>query len=710
MQYLLITTGAIVRNIMLVAVVLIAALAVAGAQSLNSTQFTPSTGSGLNAYLSNYISNSTISSSTFFGNQSLNGKSYIIMQLPGTNNYIIIENQSGSYTMQTNATIISKVLTPFLIGKYYPSKSQIDYLNSTMESYKRYGYANLTDCLYETGIASGTTCTLANNCLSCTQIPVCSKALNANGGPNSTFGLGISNFSSNYTVLNNSYNNYFLLLGRINRTNAGTIISELSSIVSNITSVSQKLPNNPIFPPTQNVYSCGNYIALPPNKQPWYCVAVGFCGAVSFNSTQLSDIQSNLTMLGINLPSATSISVISSNSSTAAEGYISAALQNQNGAAYRSLINAYYPKYNATVAKADALLLKYNNVTLNASLHVLTTEFRALQRLGVNQSIGVANTILGSLIANTTRIYSNASASYSQLYGISRNNTAALIADQLNYQQVPSQLAQLADMQQNINVKLNSVIPSNGISGAITPAQSIRVESSVFVAPLTIGYVTKTLDTPFINGILGSATSPAPRLISSAPSYAAIASLIIGILIIVIILVLFYLKVVKKGKLKGNKKKQRMWIAIFAILAILVIIYTYATYVYASNANNFLPFNYFTNTLKASTSAYIALNGSAGSNLSIIACANTIQSYLTGAGKSVQIIRLTNYSCLSGSNISVLGLNCYNSILSQDKPVIFLSQSRQSSIVYKGLYGAVLYASGNSTLGSSCLLSTLLRN
>jgi hypothetical protein len=115
------------------------------------------------------------------------------------------------------------------------------------------------------------------------------------------------------------------------------------------------------------------------------------------------------------------------------------------------------------------------------------------------------------------------------------------------------------------------------------------------------------------------------------------------------------------------------------------------------------------NTLKASGNAYIALNGSAGSNASIISCANTMQGYLADAGKSVQIIRLTNYSCVSGSNISVLGLNCYNNILNSGKPVILISQSRQNQIVYKGLYGTVLYASGNVTAGSSCLLSTLFK-
>jgi len=131
--------------------------------------------------------------------------------------------------------------------------------------------------------------------------------------------------------------------------------------------------------------------------------------------------------------------------------------------------------------------------------------------------------------------------------------------------------------------------------------------------------------------------------------------------------------------------------------------------VYAIGANNFLPFNYFMNTLKASPTAYIALNGSAITNASISQCITAIQTQLASSGKSVQTIQLKNYSCVSGSNISILGINCYTDILNSDKPVVFISQSQQNNIVYKGLYGTVLYASGNVTSGNACTLRTLLK-
>jgi hypothetical protein len=217
----------------------------------------------------------------------------------------------------------------------------------------------------------------------------------------------------------------------------------------------------------------------------------------------------------------------------------------------------------------------------------------------------------------------------------------------------------------------------------------------------------KALDAPFIGSLLAGSSSPAPQLISTAPLYAAVESLIIGVLLIIVIFIITYIRVIRKGKLKGNKKKQRTWTIIFVVLVALVLIYTYATYAYASNANIFLPFNYYVNTMKASASAYIALNGSAASNPSILSCANATQGYLASAGKSVQLVKLTNYSCIAGGNI---GLSCYNDMLGSGKPVIFMSQAQQDQIVYKGLYGTVLYASGNASSGSSCLLGTLFKN
>ena len=196
------------RNLYVFAVIMLVALPMlAGAQSVNLTQsaanltqstlnmaqsllnlsrFSPPANSGLTAYLSNYIPNATISGSTFFGNQVVNGNSYVIMKLPGSSNYIVITNQSSKYSIITNTSTIQGVLTPFLVVNYRPSAATISYLNSTMSAYEAYASANLTNCLQATGIYdpmtktsyvcnATITSTTITNCLqnTCDAVPIC---------------------------------------------------------------------------------------------------------------------------------------------------------------------------------------------------------------------------------------------------------------------------------------------------------------------------------------------------------------------------------------------------------------------------------------------------------------------------------------------------------------------------------------------------------
>ncbi len=661
----------------------------------------------LNGYLSTYISNSTLSSATFY-NQTLNGASYIIVQT-GQINFTVVSNMSGTYALITNATTIQGVLTPFLTSKYYPTPIQLSLLNSSMQSYKRYGYANISDCLVETGLSQNT-CTLANICQACQSSPVCKRVFDQVGGPSSPFGLGIINFSVQITNVNSNYSQYFALLKAISPSNAGTTLSELSSLTNNISAISSTLNQNPLFPPPTSASFSQCNSGLNPTQQPWFCVAVGFCSSIPQNASALNTVRFTLANLEASLPTTAGIGSISHNSSTTTQGYINSYLSTKNGAALTALISTYTPKVDSLLNSSEALLARYDNSTLNSSVLLLQNEFKSVETAGVNQSIVLAGNALNRIFANTTTTYAATTNAYDQVYGIAQNNSAAILADQLSYRQVPSQLAVLANQQQEINTKINSRITSNDFTTLLPQLQEIRVESALFIAPLTAGYMIKTLDSPFISAMLGPYNTPIPQKIAGAPFYAMVESLIIGILIILVVVVITYFRVMRKGKLKGNKKAQTRWMAVFIVLIILVILYAYSTYTYANSATAFLPFNNFLNTVKANGNVYIALNGSAASNSSIGSCVTTIQNYLTKASKTVQVIRLTNYSCVSGSNISVLGLNCYNDILGSGKPVIFISQAQENNITYRGLYGTVLYASGNVTAGTYCALGTLFKN
>ena len=378
------------------------------------------------------------------------------------------------------------------------------------------------------------------------------------------------------------------------------------------------------------------------------------------------------------------------------------------------LIASYYPQYNATIAKANTLLVKYNNITLNASIHVLETEFAAIQKSGVNQSIGVANTIL--MFAHS-QLYPHILKRERIILAGVRHSAEQHRLDNGGPAELPAGAIEACGTGRppaghKRRAQLEGELQRHRFNNTRCAEYKARIRGVRSAAHNRV-HDGETLDGPFITAILGGSSATPPERIASAPIYATLASLIVGILVVLVIFVITYFQGDEEGQAEGRQgaRPQRQWGITFAVLIILVAIYAYATYAYASNANsNFLPFNYFLNTLKSSPTAYIALNGSAANNLSIGSCVTTVQKYLASAGKSVQVVKLTNYSCVSGSNISILGLNCYDNILNSAKPVVLITQSKEGSIVYKGLYGTVLYANGNIASGSSCVLGSLLKS
>ena len=685
-----------------------AALAIMLAISLQLIPSASNVNASLGHYLSAYISNSTLSLSTVI-NQTVNGTNYIMVVLPGTDNFTVLSGSGGTYSFVTGVSEIDQVLTPYLSASHYPSKGTINMLNATMQEYRKYGATNTTDCIDEVGLNQNT-CTMANNCFSCQTVPVCKKVLTNFGGVNTTLGLGLVNFSVKYAMLNDSYNSYFSILSGINRNNAASVISQLSTIAANISSLSSTFNHNPIFPPPANLTFGDCSSGASPLKQPWYCVAVGFCSVIPFNSTALNKVQSTLTELQAGLVPPSGVLAISANVSNSTLALLNGLHEKQSSSQFDNIINTYSPQYNSIVAKSQALLARYDSSSLSLSLQKLVSGFGAIKGAGSNQSLGAANTTLLMLIANATKAYNSASSNYSTAYSMSQNNTASLLAAELDYKEVPARLAELSNQQQNINMGLNKRINSSQAASIIAQVRSISLETAAFSAPFDLGYATKAIDAPFLTSLLSGSNTPAQQKLAMAPLYAALLSLAIGILVVLVLFAIAYSRIIKKGKMKGNKHHGRKLYIVFMALIIIVAIYSSATYAFAQGAGSFMPFSYFAMSVRASPTVYIALNGSAASNSSIASCANTVQTYLASSNKSVKTIQLRNYSCISGSNISTLGLGCYSSILDSGRPVIFISQSQQNVIVHRGLYGTVLYASGSAVTGNACTLSTLFRH
>ena len=677
------------------AAALLALLAGASAASPSNT---------LNSYLSPYMSNATIAQYSFY-NVSLNNQGYVVAAAANGSTYLVISQNSSQFGLLMAQDAINPVLTAYFAQ--YENLSTVSYLNTAMQKYNSGVASNISDCITETGINPPLTNNFTEAILGCSAIPICDRALYSTFGALSPFGFGIQNFSIQYGIYNTSLKSYFGLIQKINSSNAGDSIAALGTDVSNLSSVASKLSTNPLFPPpaSADFSKCNSGLS---SQQPWYCVAIGYCGYMKFNTTLLNSVNAVQQQLTALVPSKSRISAYSAASATAATYYIAQANFETNEASFSAFLNSTYPTYNATVGEVSALLSKSPDANLSAALLRLQTSFSAILSNGVNTSISAEspgfNLTLSSLISK----YNAANLSFAEAGSASSNYTIAAIAAELNYRNVPPRLAELSEQLQSLDLAISAGMNSTSILAELPELKTIGMQLAVFVPITTMGSLVKMLDGWFINAVLAGSNMPVQSKIAAAPTYAALLSFIIGIVILAIIYLVTLRRLSKKHKLKMSKKATMAWAALFIGIFIVVLVYTYATYAYAQAANSFLPFAYFTNYLHSAKSAYVVLNGSSAySNTGITACASSISSILTSQGKAVKTIQATNYSCVAGGTVSPMGVGCIDSALASGVPVISLSASA-GPISYKGLYGTIMYASGVNATGSSCIVAQLL--
>ncbi len=700
--------------------IVLVALSLIGIQaSAKGIVITPSTATAYTpqfyAFLGAYISHSAINTSTYH-NASIGNDTYVIMRLSGNPNYFIINTTNGHYSFVIGNATAYSVLRPFALVRFYPSNSTLSKLRSYMVSYQQTAASSsLSDCLEETGLSTGLTCTLANGCASCQTVPVCRKFLAATNTYNASTSpttptvasnlavTSISNFSTAYSSLNSSYNSYFSVLSGINYNNSYQTLLLLSDVVQRISNISTYLPRNPIFPvpagfSPSNFSTCTTYVT---SKAPWYCNSVGYCRSVTFNSTTLYSIRTTLTNLLQAPISNQSIKALSYNATAQAFSFLRPDLQ----ASLSAVIAANYGRYNATIANATTLLSTYHNSSLANAIAALQGTFSNLVGYNFRINASTYNSSLSSEFSNLSVVYIPLAAEYAKLKAMSTNNTALVLQRELEYQSEPASLASLAYSQQSVNDLLASGINSSQYASVYAQLSSIKAGLDGIGAPISMPAVVKGIDGGIVSSILAGSNAPLPSKLAAAPLYVFLITLLIAILAIIVIYFATYHHLKRKQRLHLHKAAKRAWILLFAVLFIIAIAFSYLTSAYAAQANTFLPIDGFAAQLASHHSVAIAYNGTAAAaNASIQQCTAAMNSTLSGMNKTVRTLTIQNYTC-TGSQSPY----CLDQLLASGTPVIVVSQSPISYVTYKGMYGQALYAGGEAVSGSQCYLNGILK-
>ncbi len=681
-----------------------AALAVPGASTV-------SINASVHSFLGTYMPGSLINQSTFTSISYANS-TYLLMQLSQGHD-ILINVTNGHYQFVLSKGSIASILAPYLESAYFPSATMLSAINSSFDTFANGAQSTLQRCLIVTGIdrLNITPAGISENNLigACYTVPICRSEFLATGANTGPLMQGLLNFSSQYLEYYNGVNAFHSALSGLSTANYGSSISQATGAVNNITSLTATITLNQLFPPPTTITSAqyqgcavyGSNLAA----APWYCGAIGLCAPITFNTTPLSSTDSQLAAMRSLPVYGSAIAAYAAQVNATEQQYVVPTLIKINTGIYASLLNSTLPKYNATVANATFLLGRFDNASLNSSLAALESAYAKITSAGINQNMTAASQKLNGAINATMAAYSHANAAYEPVLNSAITATASIMIAQLNYRNVPASLARLAVSAEQVDTLLSGRLNSSELAAASAQATNVSSKASGISTPLSLASFVKSVDGPFIGALTPAVAPPASQL-ASAPLYAALLSLIIGVALLMVFYFATYHRLKHKHHIRHSHRVSRAWMALFTLLALLVVVYAYATYASASSGNSFLPAGAFFGSLRQASTVIIAINSSASTpvSASVFQCAASMQSTLESFGKVSSTVLITNGTCTTGSNPS-----CYAAFLKNNTPIIQIDPGTNPSIAYRGMYGTVLHAQGTPTYGASCQLAMLVK-
>jgi hypothetical protein len=664
------------------------------------------TNSTFTSFLNHYnISNSTISSISFVP-MTYEGNSYI-GAYKGSGLFLLV-NETGGYSFVMNASSISAIIRNTTIQSSIASADFMA-LRVMVGQYWNSSASSINDCKILTGLNNGLTCTTQNNCMSCSTVPSCNEVLYSAGGSSGVFGAGIATFEVMSDLLSRSTGALYSNVSGINSTNVQVRIKAISASVSNISQATQDIYQNPIFPPTSNITNaqmstCVNYPVL--SQAPWYCTALGYCNALTYNYTLLARINSRMAYIN-GLPfSDGQISRIAANASMNAYTYVAPVVSQEKTMAYGTILNTTLLNYSATVNRTNILLFHIYNQSLKSSLQKLEHDYSNLSSSYLYANITEMNSKLGSDMKNLSGIYLMVNGTYSSMLSMAKENTAILVEAQLNGAQ-GNGIANLSLSEAALNNELNGRV-SNVSATQLSLARIFGRANSAYsssVPLLTLAGVARAVDAPFSTFVIAVLSLPYRAGVSLAPAISAALSLLIGILAYAAVLS-YYNGLKKRKKLAMNAMTKRNWRLVFAAIAVASVLYAAATYYVAYSASSTgAPFSSFSSAVASAKSLTVIVNGSEGY---LASCANNIRAASLSAGKGADILYSNNGVCTINGTATTTDY-CLHSAASSGTPVIMLSANQGSSIGIYSFYSTVMYVSGNQSFMDACYPALMVR-
>ncbi len=648
------------------------------------------------------VSQSTISGLSS-ANISYNGASYTELFQSSSPYLLVNTTNPRSYSLVLGANAIASIIRNNTIGSSIASLN-LGQLDSEMTSYLSSSSAALADCLTETGLnRPGASCTVANNCESCTTVPACNLDLQQLGGATSPLGLGIMQFESQYNQLNASAYAFEHSSSNVTAANLAATVAAINSAFSNISSISTTIANNTLFAPPSNanMAACSPIGTTIGYVMPWYCTAIGFCAQTSYNSTQLTVMQGLVSSMNSQYARANNINIYAKEINSTETGLITPLIVGSRSKQLSSILNTTLAGYPAIVNQSALLLTHISNASLQASLATLRQDYATLLSGYLSINLTTAASQTAAALSNTSALYGKQAAAYAGIKSLAANNTGLLIAIQSASSNPLA--AALAFRQDGLNSQIASHINSTSALYANLTSVS-KSAKELETLGISATSLSRSVDGPFAAALAHSLRLPYSGAVGAAPLFATIPSIIVGLAILGLIY-LFYRHLRKANKLRLNRRHSRAWRILFGIVIILVLAYVSITYIYASSANKGASIQTFINAEAESKDLGIVLNGTVTQGMTN--CANLLYNESHAAGRKATLAYISANRCSIGATNESASA-CLNSFVWSGTPFIMLTSGNSTSMRVYSMYGTALFVSGDSSSMNACYASFLL--
>ena len=653
--------------------------------------------SALGSFLTSYNVSSSLQASLNYTNVTYNGDSYLLAYSYGSPYFLI--NTTSGYSFVTGASDIQGIISSTIINSSL-QKINTTYLRNSMSNYNDSSSGPILDCLQETGLNQpNATCTSQNFCESCRTIPVCSQVLSATGY-GSPFQIGITSFEHNYTALESNLSIYFSSISTLSASTAPTAIPNIQKAFANISSITQLMYQNPIFPPPSSSPACNP--ALAQSQQPWYCVAYGFCQSLNYNSTLLGNMQIKINNLNSLAFTQSQVSSIAQTIGANEAKYVAVVVNTKDLKQRNAILNTTLAGYNSLITQSGKLLGNVSNVTLPAKLNALEANYSILVNNYESANLTKLNSTLKAQYAGANSVFNRLYSNYSAALALSENNTALLVSLESEYSSTPTQVVQLSIQEAQLSTELSTKVGNiNSLKANLSSLNQMikTVPHNVDVSK----DLAREVGAPLASVILGA--SSYSGAVALAPAIAIIPAIIISIVIIAL-LFLVYRRLGKGRRLASNRRTRKNWKILFGAVVIILIAYIAYSYEVSVAANGSAPISTATAAIQAAGRVAVAINGT--SNPSLVYCQGKIATILTQENKTVSKVSINGAACNTGSGITTTDI-CLAQYASTGVPVIILTNSSRNIISAYSFYGTILSQSGNQQFTNSCLASLFLR-